>query len=108
MTALVLDVEVPEIQRLLGMAPAELALIVLEIARSRSRDGKFQASELLQDTQVIPGVGPDDYSKPYGGARYGEVAAAVDKALEWLIDAREIVPAYTSGAGGLFHIEQLD
>jgi len=108
MTVLVLDAEVPDINKLLGMASAELALIVLEIARSRSRHGKFHASELLKKNEVIAVGGTDQEAKLYGGARWDEVTAKVDKALQRLIASGEIVPAYTSGASDLFHVEQLD
>lgn len=87
------------------MPLGELVPVVLKIARSRCRDGKFQASELLQKTEVITGIGLSHDAKPYGGTRLGEVAAVVDKALQSLIASGEIVPAYTAGAGGLFHIK---
>ncbi|HXC78075.1 MAG TPA: hypothetical protein VNU19_13595 [Candidatus Acidoferrum sp.] len=104
MAILELDAEVPNIDHLLHMPLVELTPIVLEIARSRAKDGKFRAHELLQKT-IATTVGRDPQGQVYGGARAEEVATTVDRALHRLEAAGDIVQAYTEGGSiGYFRV----
>ncbi|HEV7576799.1 MAG TPA: class I SAM-dependent methyltransferase [Caldimonas sp.] len=94
---------VPTAEAFLALDISEVSKHVLSVAASKAKEGAFVATDVLQAPNNQRGQwhGPENV---YGEETDERVCELVDVALQRLVDAGAIVPAFTQGAGGRFRI----
>jgi uncharacterized protein (TIGR02391 family) len=88
--------EIPNVELLLGLAPEELAPILLRRAAGTVQNGSFYPDYVSGDDMLYPGPIPN--SRGYPRNRQGEVAIALAEAWGWLRTNLLVAPA--SGLNG--------